>query len=571
MRWIIPEVHDTVVCDLARELEIPPLWARLLVLRGIDEPGLAGRFLEPRLDHLHDPFLMQDMPAAARRLRQALASHEKVLIYGDYDVDGMMATVVLLTALRSLGAQVEAYIPNRFADGYGMRAAVIERVAQEGYTLVISVDTGVREHEALGRARALGIDCIVTDHHLPGPELPEACAILNPHRTDCNYPDKNLSGVGVAFKLAQAVLGERLSERALKSYLKVVAIGSIADVAPLLGENRTIARFGLGSLADSAAPGTAPGRPGLSALLAVAGLTGRAVSAGDVAFRLAPRLNVAGRMDDARDVIALFTDASPDRARKTAERLDELNRQRQGAEESILTAVKAQMKARPEYSSRYSLVFSGAGWHRGVIGIVAQRVAELYHRPALVIAVEDGMAHGSGRSIPGFHLLDALTACGNLFNRFGGHAQAAGFSLPASRIVELEAELERTARSSLAPADLEPALRVDAEVSLADLSWDLAAQLNRMEPFGFGNPSPVFTAKVGLTGAPRLLKEKHLKLKVSQNGCSFDAVGWGLAERASMLTQTRSVRLAFNLAVNDFQGVRNLQLVLKDVQPVDAD
>src|SRR5487761_3943 len=320
MRWIIPEVHDTVVCDLARELEIPPLWARLLVLRGIDEPGLAGRFLEPRLDHLHDPFLMQDMPAAARRLRQALASHEKVLIYGDYDVDGMMATVVLLTALRSLGAQVEAYIPNRFTDGYGMRTAVIERVAQEGYTLVISVDTGVREHEALGRARALGIDCIVTDHHLPGQELPEACAILNPHQTGCTYPDKNLSGVGVAFKLAQAMLGEGLSERVLKSYLKVVAIGTIADVAPLLGENRAIARFGLESLAGSASAsaGSAPGRIGLSALLAVAGLSGRAVSASDVAFRLAPRFNAAGLMDDAREVTALFTDASPDRARTMA-------------------------------------------------------------------------------------------------------------------------------------------------------------------------------------------------------------------------------------------------------------
>ncbi|HLI30857.1 MAG TPA: single-stranded-DNA-specific exonuclease RecJ, partial [Terriglobia bacterium] len=521
------------------------------------------------LDHLHDPFLMRDMPAAVSRLSQAIASHEKVLIYGDYDVDGMMATVVLLTALRSCGAQVEAYIPNRFADGYGMRPAVIERIAQQGYRLVISVDTGVREHEALGRARSLGIDCIVTDHHLPGPELPEACAILNPNRADCGYPDKHLSGVGVAFKLAQAVLGKRLSKQTLKSYLKVVAIGSIADVAPLLGENRTIVRFGLGSLADSAvaAPGSAPGRIGLSALLGVSGLAGRAISAGDIAFRLAPRLNAAGRMDDARDVIVLFTDASPDEAQKTAERLEELNRQRQLAEQSILAAIKEQVKVRPEYSNRYSLVFSGSGWHRGVIGIVAQRVAELYHRPALVIAVENGIAHGSGRSIDGFHLLDALTSCRELFSRYGGHAQAAGFSLPASQVAQLEAGLERYARSVLAPVDLEPVLHVDAEVSLADLNWDLAAQLDRMEPFGFGNPSPVFAAKASLAGEPRLLKEKHLKFKVSQDDYIFDVVGWGLADRASQLTQARSVRMAFNLSVNDFQGARNLQLVLKDVQP----
>ena len=570
MRWIIPQVHDTVASELARELKISILWARLLVLRGIEDPDRAERFLEPRLDHLHDPFLMQGMPAAAGRLRKALAAREKILIYGDYDVDGTMATVVLLTALRSLGADVEAYIPNRFTDGYGMRTAVIEMIAQQGYSLVISVDTGVREHEALGRARALGIDCIVTDHHLPGPQLPEACAILNPHQTGCTYPDKNLSGVGVAFKLAQAMLGEGLSERVLKSYLKVVAIGTIADVAPLLGENRAIARFGLESLAGSASAsaGSAPGRIGLSALLAVAGLSGRAVSASDVAFRLAPRLNAAGRMDDARDVIALFTDASPDRARTMAERLEELNRQRQDAEESILSAIKAQMQGRDGHAKRYSLVFSGSGWHRGVIGIVAQRVAELAHRPALVITEEDGVAHGSGRSIPGFHLLNALTACRELFNRFGGHAQAAGFSLPVSRVARLEEELECYARSALSPVDLEPMLRVDAEISLTDLNWDLASHLTRMEPFGTGNPAPVFAATVALSAAPRVLKEKHLKLKVSQGDRAFDAVGWGLAEKAPALAKAGNLRVAFSLAVNDFQGVKDLQLVLKDVQPL---
>ncbi|MGH9356441.1 MAG: single-stranded-DNA-specific exonuclease RecJ, partial [Terriglobia bacterium] len=484
MRWIIPEADGAVIDDLARHLKIPTLWARLLVLRGIDSPARAERFLEPRLSHLHDPFLMLDMSAAVSRLHRALAAHEKILIYGDYDVDGAMATVVLLTALRSLGAEVEPYIPNRFTDGYGMRPAVIEQVAQQGFTLVISVDTGIREHEALCRARALGVDCIVTDHHLPGSQLPEACAILNPHRAGCSYPDKSLSGVGVAFKLAQAILGEKLSERALTSYLKIVAIGSIADVAPLTGENRAIARFGLKGLTDSAEiSGSAPGRAGLAALLAVAGLTGKTVSAGDVAFRLAPRLNAAGRMDDAKHVISLLADASPDSARKAAERLDELNRERQRAEESILATIKADIKARPERANRCSLVFSGSGWHRGVIGIVAQRVAELTHRPALVISAQDGIAHGSGRSIPGFHLLDALTACGKLFDRFGGHAQAAGFSLPVCGVSRLEEEFEHYAQSILSPSNLEPALRVDAEVSLADLNWELAGHLDRMEPF----------------------------------------------------------------------------------------
>lgn len=572
MRWIIPEVHDATVRDFARDLKIPPLLARLLVLRGLEDPTEASRFLDPSLEHLHDPFLMRDMRDAVNRIHQALASSEKILIYGDYDVDGTMASVVLLTALRSLGAHVEPHIPNRFTDGYGMRTGVIERAAQEGYTLIISVDTGIREHEALSRAHALGIDCIVTDHHLPGPQLPEAFAILNPRRTGCNYPDKNLAGVGVAFKLVQALLGERLSERALKSYLKIVAIGSIADVAPLLGENRIIARFGLMGLADSgaAAAGIAPGRAGLCALLQAAGLAGRAVTSRDVAFRLAPRLNAAGRMGDARDVITLFTDASPDMARQTAGRLEELNRERQRGEEAVLSSIKAQMNERPERAKRYSLVFSGSGWHRGVIGIAAQRVAELYHRPALVISVEGRIAHGSGRSIPGFHLLDGLTACGELLTRFGGHAQAAGFSLPTSRLGQLEEQLERYARSALLPDQLEPVLRADAEMSLADLNWDLAAQLEKMEPFGFGNPAPVFVADVDVLGGIRVLKEKHLKFKVRQNGLACDAVGWGLAEKAAALGKAQRLRVAFNLAVNDFQGMENLQLVLKDVQPIDA-
>ncbi len=572
MRWIIPEVPDRPIRDLAGNLKISFLLARLLILRGLENPADANRFLSPSLGHLHDPFLMRDMRAAVNRIHRALARREKILIYGDYDVDGTTACVVLLTALRSLGALVEPHIPNRLTDGYGMRAEVIERAAQQGYGLVISVDTGVREHKALERARALGIDCIVTDHHLPGPQLPEAFAILNPRRADCNYPNKELAGAGVALKLVQALLGERLSEQTLKSYLKIVAIGSISDVVPLLGENRVIARFGLMSLAVSGAitPRTTPGRVGLCALLDAAGLAGRAVTSRDVAFRLAPRLNAAGRIGDARDIIALFTDSSPDVARQVAGRLEELNRERQRREEAVLAGIKAQMDARPGRANSFSLLFSGSGWHRGVIGIAAQRVVELYHRPALVASIEDGIAHGSGRSIPGFHLLDGLASCGELFSRFGGHAQAAGFSLPASRLGQLEEHFERYARSALVPDQLEPALHVDAQIGPEDLNWELAAQLEKMEPFGAGNLAPVLVADVDRLGAVRIVKEKHLKVKVRQNRFSYDAVGWGLAGKAALLGNARRLRVAFNLAVNDFQGVRNLQLVLKDARPIET-
>jgi len=561
MRWQISKVESEAVATLARELSIPPLVARLLVLRGIKEPAEADRFLHPSLRQLHDPFLMADMRAAVARLRQAIEWQEKILIYGDYDVDGTMAVVVLLTALRSLGATVDAHIPHRLTDGYGMRVPVVERAHADGFRVVLSVDTGVREHEVLARARALGLDCIVTDHHLPDSHLPPACAILNPCREDCVYPEKNLSGVGVAFKLAQALLGERLTERHVLSYLKVVALGTIADVVPLVGENRVMVHFGLAGMRE-------PSQAGLAALLAVSGLEGRTVAAGDVAFRLAPRLNAAGRMENARDVIDLFTTSDPARARAIAERLENLNHDRQRVEEEIVSAIEDLLRQQPEKARRYTLVFAGEGWHRGVIGIVAQRVVDRYHRPALVIGVEEGVAVGSGRSIKGFHLLEALDKASDLFERFGGHAQAAGFALPASRIAELETRFERQARAVLAPDDLEPVLRVDAEVSLAELDSGLYAAVRRLEPYGFGNPTPVFVARDALLVAPpRILKEKHLKLRVAQGARAFDALGWGMAEQAQGLAAGQYVDLAFALDENTFQDVTTLQLVVRDLRP----
>jgi len=558
MRWEISPADRVAVTRLGREVGVSELLARLLVLRGLEEPEAAERFLHPSLEHLHDPYRMADMPAAVARLRQAIEQKERVLIYGDYDVDGTMAVVVLLTALRSLGASVDAYIPHRLTDGYGMRVPVIEQAHAGGYRVVLSVDTGIREHDVLERARELGLDCIVTDHHLPKDHLPPACAILNPRRPDCAYPEKNLSGVGVAFKLAQALLAERLTERQLESYLKIVCLGTIADVVPLVGENRVIARFGLAGLRD-------PAQPGLAALIAVASLAGRKVTTGDVGFRLAPRLNAAGRMEDARDVIELFMTSDPARARALADRLDGLNRERQRVEEQILAAIEEEMDRRPEKAERYTLVFSGEGWHRGVIGIVAQRVVDRYRRAALVIGVENDAGVGSGRSIRGFHLLEALTQAGDLFDRYGGHAQAAGFAMAAGRIPELEARFEQHARAVLAPEDLEPALRIDAEAGLGELDWELYEELSQLEPFGFGNPTPVWAARgVRVLAPPRVLKEKHLRLRVTQGASAFDALGWGMADRSLELRAGDNLDLAFTLDENCYQGERTLQLVVKD-------
>jgi single-stranded-DNA-specific exonuclease len=542
MRWQISSADSEIVRRLARELCLSPLVARLLALRGFENLDAASQFLQPQLSYLHDPYLMADMRPAVARLRRAIEHQEKILIYGDYDVDGTMAVVALLTALRSLGAQVEAHIPHRLTDGYGM------------------VDTGIREHEVIARARALGVDCIVTDHHLPDDHLPPACAILNPRRSDCTYPEKTLAGVGVAFKLVQALLGERMTERLLQSYLKVVAIGTVADVVPLRGENRVIAHFGLAGLRE-------PSHPGLEALLQTAGLAGRVVTAGDVAFRIAPRLNAAGRMDDARDVIDLLMTPEDERARSIAARLELLNRDRQRTEDEILHEITGLMERQPETAERYSLVFAGEGWHRGVIGIVAQRIVDRTYRPTLVVGVEDGVGVGSGRSIRGFHLLDALHPMSDLFERFGGHAQAAGFALPARRIAELETRFEERARAVLQPEDLEPMLRVDAELNLKGIDGELYEEVQRLEPFGFGNPKPVFVARDVRQVAPaRVLKEKHLKLRVMQGGKTFDALAWRQAERSRELVSGQSLDLAFTLDVNVYQGVPTLQLVVRDLR-----
>lgn len=576
MRWIFPKTQPDpeAAVRLSRELKLEPLVAKLLTIRGFADPAAAERFLHPKLDQLHDPRLLASMDAAVARLREAIARQEKILVYGDYDVDGTMAVVVLLTALRSLGACVDTHIPHRLTDGYGMRVEVIERAATEGVRVVVSVDTGVRAHEAITRARELGLDCIVTDHHLPEEHLPPAYAILNPHRSDCPYPNKNLCGVGVAFKLAQALLGisgvgaaagaagaAGRSTRLLESYLKIVALGTIADVVPLIGENRVIACFGLEGLRRAVAPG-------LRALIKVCGLgCGEVVTAGHVGFQLAPRLNAAGRMESARDVIDLFTATDATLADEIAARLDRLNQERQQVEESITKCVIERLEAQPDYAQRHSVVCAGDGWHRGVIGIVAQRLAERYYRPALVIGVENGEGVGSGRSISGFHLLRALESAADLFTRFGGHAQAAGFTLDSERIPQLEERFEAYARTALKPEELEPAVRVDTEINLTDLDGPVYEQLQALGPHGMGNPAPVFCSRgLRVCAPPRVLKEKHLKVRVSQGSRAFDALAWNWAARVSEFPQGQLVDAAFTLGESSFQGITTVNLELKDMR-----
>ncbi|HEV3511608.1 MAG TPA: single-stranded-DNA-specific exonuclease RecJ [Candidatus Sulfotelmatobacter sp.] len=488
--------------------------APLLVSRNIADSAAAQRFLFPSISDLHLPRQMTGLQAAVDRLDAAIERKETILIYGDYDVDGTMAILILKTAIDLCGGTTDFHVPHRIRDGYDMRDDVIERAAAAGIRLIVSVDMGIRAFAPAETAHRLGVDLIVTDHHLPGPDgVPKALAVLNPNQPGCEYPCKQLCGAGVAFKLAQGLMQRRLDgkdeTKLLRSFMKVVAIATIADAVPLSGENRVFASLGLDALRSAV-------NPGLKALLETAQISAnRPPTAGEVGFRIAPRINAAGRMDVARDVIELFSVKDPARARELAAKLDQLNTDRQEEERRILRAVEERFSGDPALRDAYCIVVDGDGWHRGVIGITATRIVERYNRPTLVISREGDEAFGSGRSIRAFHLLEAIESCGALFSRYGGHAHACGFAMPAANVEELRTRLDQFARARLTVADFDPVLDLDAELSLADVTPELFQALQLLEPYGMGNPEPVFAARgVQLVAPPRILKDKHVKLKL---------------------------------------------------------
>jgi len=561
MDWIIAKPDPELVRGLAHSLDISGTIATLLVNRGIKDCDEGLRFLQPKMEFLGDPFLMRDMSMAVERIFSGIEEGEKILIYGDYDVDGTTAVVILRKALEMLGARISYHIPRRFLDGYGMNSQVVRQAAFDGVRLIISVDTGIKAFEVVDTANNLGIDCVITDHHLPDNGLPRALAILNPNRADCSYPDKNLCGVGVAFKLVQALFMRAGLERHLLSFLKIVALGTIADVVPLVGENRVFAKIGLEGLRS-------PVNFGLKSLIKVCGLDCRSITSFDVGYRLAPRINAVGRMGGGGQVVELFSSTDAERSKHLAGEMDRLNRDRQQIELQILKEVEERFNNSPELSKEWIIVIDGESWHRGVLGIVATKISERYTRPALVIARENGVGYGSGRSPKGFHLLNALESCRELFDRYGGHAQAAGFQLPTRHIVELNHRLSVYARQVLDEKDLLPRLEVDAELRLSDLDDEIFRQMESLSPFGTANPQPIFVARdLTVIAEPRILKGKHLKFRVEQDGKAFDAVGWNFAQSHPQILQNKSrVSLAFAVTSNSYQGMTALQLIVKDIQ-----
>jgi single-stranded-DNA-specific exonuclease len=524
MQWIHKTTDHTLVAPLIAGLRADPslrsiaraapILAPLLVRRGITDSESASAFLSPTLSHLHAPERMSGLRAAVDRIDAAIERKEPILIYGDYDVDGTMAVIILKTAIELCGGSADFHVPHRIREGYDMRDDVIERAAASGIRLIISVDMGIRAFAPAETAQRLGVDLIVTDHHLPGPDgVPRALAVLNPNQNGCEYPCKQICGAGVAFKLAQGLMQRRLDaslqNKLLMSFMKVVAIATIADAVPLTGENRVFASLGLDALRRAV-------NPGLKALLEVSQISNnRPPTSGEVGFRIAPRINAAGRMDVARDVIELFNVKDSVRARELAAKLDHLNSDRQEEERRILRAVEERFTGDPTLCDAYCIVVDGEGWHRGVIGITATRIVERYNRPTLVISRNGEEAFGSGRSIRAFHLLEAIESCGALFSRYGGHSHACGFAMPSANVADLRAKLDAFARARLTLADFDPTLDLDAELDLADVTPELFQALQLLEPYGMGNPEPIFAARsVQLTAPPRILKDKHVKLKL---------------------------------------------------------
>lgn len=574
-RWLLPVTDHEAERRLAAELNLRPLTARVLATRGYRDPAAARSFLCPSLDDLHDPALMAGMDAATERLRRAIANRERILIYGDYDVDGTVSVVTLRKAIELAGGSSEFHVPHRLKEGYGMRPEVIEEAASKGVRLVISVDTGVRANTVVADAREHGIDVIITDHHLPDSELPPATAVLNPNRRDCGYPEKNLCGAGVALKLVQSLLAKLdwpadRRRRVLESFLKMVAIATVADVVPLTGENRVIVKHGLDGLHTVR-------NPGLRALLDVAGLVPRrAPSASEVAFRIAPRMNAAGRMASARDVIELFTTNDALRAKEIAERLHELNRQRQETEAEIVREVLEACAREPVTDAQAALVFCAPEWHRGVVGIVASRLVERFCRPAFVLSEdrERGIAEGSGRSIPGFHLLDAIESMADLFTRFGGHRQAAGLGLAVERIDEFRRRLNQYASARLTPADFCSSIEIDALADLDEIDDESVFEVLSLAPFGVGNPPPVFALSgVHSILRPTIFKEKHVRAFLRQNGRTVNATAWNFSERIEELAAGRAIDAAICLEEDDYgpsQGLPPWRVFLKDVRSAAA-
>lgn len=563
LKWVIaPEPDTELLQDIAVKTGLEKIIVKILFNRQIDTVETIQKFLHPTLADLQDPFLLNGMDKAVERILDALRENEKIMVYGDYDVDGITAASLLYLVLNKLGALVSYYLPNRLVEGYGLSIDGINEANEKGVSLIISVDTGVTAVQEVEFARSLGIECILTDHHEPGEVLPKSVALVNPKLKECNYMHGDLSGVGVAWKLAEALYQRLQQDRSeLDEHLDLVALGTSADIVPLVGENRVLTKFGIRQIARTT-------KPGLKSLAFVSGLMGKEIGTGQVVFILAPRINAIGRLGDAELAIKLLTTKDEKLASEIARKLDRENQRRKNIDEKTLNDALEQIRQVVNPKEDRAIVLASEGWHQGVIGIVASRLVEKFHLPTVMIAIDNGEGKGSARSIPGFHLCDALKECEDLLLRYGGHKYAAGLTIKPENINSFRERLKEVSKRMLTDEDLVAKLFIDSEIELSQIDNKLLDVIETFAPFGPQNMRPVFlTRNCEILGQPYCVGKNHLKMKVRKGDAVFDVIGFGFGDWARRLSSRGSlVDLVFVIEYNSWDGHTRIQLRLKDIK-----
>lgn len=565
-RWVeAPVEQPGLIQKLQAALQLDEVLAKLLVLRDIHSFEAAREFFRPELGHLHDPFLMKDMEQAVERIEKAILSGEKILVFGDYDVDGTTAVALVYSFFKKLHPQIDFYIPDRYHEGYGISFKGIDYAEEQGFSLIIALDCGIKSIDKVAYAKAKGIDFIICDHHLPGDSLPEAVAVLDPKRSDCEYPYKELAGCGIGFKLIQAYTQKNnLPFDDLEAYLDLVAVSIAADIVPVNGENRTLAWHGLKRL-------NAQPCPGMDALMDVAGRRAH-YSLSDAVFQLGPRINAAGRIADAKNAVKLLISITKDEALEKAKLIDTHNEERRGHDSDITEQALALIEGNAELMKRKSTVVFNEHWHKGVIGIVASRLTETYYRPTVVLTQSSGVVAGSARSVMGFDLYEALSACSELLEQFGGHKYAAGLTMKAENVPAFQEKFEQVVSASITEELLVQEIRIDAEIRLEDIDGKFFRILKLFEPHGPQNMSPVFLSKNVYTyGIALVVGDKHLKLKIRQGDSAyFDCIGFGMGDFAEELNRGKAFDICYSIEENIWKDRRSIQLKIKDIRILDA-
>lgn len=555
-KWQIYQVNEKEIEELQDKYKMNKLLATILSNRGIVEEEQIEKFLNPKRNDFYDPYGMPDMKITVERIIKAIENQEKTIIYGDYDVDGITSVTVLKSFLKERGLDVGVYIPNRLDEGYGLNKTAVEKIAQEGYTLMITVDCGISAIEEVQYANDLGIETLITDHHEPGEEIPKALAVVDAKRKDNKYQCRNLAGVGVVFKLIQAIsmrLG--LEEKEYLKYLDIVCIGTISDIVPLTDENRVIVKLGLKLVQQTR-------NLGLRSILQATGYN--KIDSIAISFGVAPRINACGRMGHQEEALNLFLSKDAKEVNELTQKLNEYNKERQEIEKNIFADAVEQIKAN-NLQEKSTIALMGKNWHHGVIGIVSSKITEMYFKPSILLCEEGDIGKGSGRSIPGFDLYEALTKCSKLIDRFGGHAMAIGITIKKDKFEEFKTEFEKTARENHIE-DIVPILKIDSQISLDEINKNMVESLKELEPFGEENKTPLFLFKNLKIDSIRALTEgKHLKLTVKENKAVVNAIGFNLGQLANEYKIGDKIDIVGNLEINSFNGVDNVQINIKDM------